>query len=541
MDDQNRPTEPQLPQGFRWLWLGLVILAASTALATLNVNSLWLDELFTAYFADPSNTDFSTFLNRAAEDVHPPGYYLLVWAAGRISGLDIGLVARGISWVFVVLTLLALPSMMPPWVSNPARLFTMVFAATSLVFFIYANEGRSYALGWFLIVLLLGASLHIRPRLRSGGMPAIPILALVILGIVAGLSHYYLITITGAVVACLILSSRNWTQRTVLALAGLVILIPLLAYVSWQAPQVIADVQDTWFSADFSFLVHHTIVGIVRLAAVLAEQVIFLLLLIPGTFAATNLLRQAKGRDGFPPEVGDTTFVISIVLLAIFLTILVTLLYAPSYSFRFFLILAPAYWMLAGFLFALILQSAGRSAVLFTTLLSGFVFCLMPMRIFWAQEPYKQPWRETAQIIANMPACASAPLAVTVFDTPFISESEPARFYGYYLPPANREWLAVPSGQLPAITEMPDFRALVTARLSNPTACPVLLWSVQHAGPDDLAAVHQAITAAFPRDEETKITLNSITTPPPPKIKVFLGMTLGNGGYLIVVEHSEQN
>lgn len=517
----------------------MVILAAATALATLNVNSLWLDELFTAYFADPANTEFTAFLSRAAEDVHPPGYYLLVWAAGRLSGLEIGLVARGVSWVFAVLTLLALPRMMPPWVSKTARLFTMVFAATSLVFFIYANEGRSYTLGWFLIVLLFGISFQIRRLLRSGGVPALPILALVILGVVAGLSHYYLITITGAVVGCLILSSRTWTQRIVLAIAGLVILIPLLAYVSWQAPQVVADVQDTWLSADLSFLVHHTRVGMVRLAAVLAEQVLFLLLLIPGTFATTNLLRHAKGRGKFPSEVGDTIFVISIVLLAIFLTVLVTLLYAPSYSFRLFLVLAPAYWILAGFLFALILQSASRPAVLFICLLSSLVFCLMSLRIFWAHEPYKQPWRETAAAIADLPACDAAPIAVVTFDTPFISESEPARFYGYYLGPDDRAWLAVPEKRLPFLIQSPEYRDLVATRLSDPMECPVLLWAVQHGDPASLSALRDAIAAEFPQDNGTTVALRRIATPPLNRIKIFLGLNMRSEGYLLMVEHPE--
>lgn len=539
MDDQNRPPEPQLPQGFRWLWIGLVALSAATGLAALNVNSLWLDELFTAYFTDPANADFLAFLNRAAEDVHPPVYYLLVWTAGRLTGLDIGLVARGVSWVFAVLTLLALPRVMLPWVSRPARLFTVVFAATSLVFFFYANEGRSYTLSWFLMVLLLGVSLRIRQRLCSGAVPAIPILALLLLGIVSGLSHYYLITITGAVVGCLILSSQNWTQRIVLALAGLVILLPLVLFIRWHSAQVVGAPEQGWFSADSAFLVRQTVVGTLRVIGSSNEQSLFLLLLAAGGVAGALIWRQGTDTGTATAILSDCLFIAGVAVLGVGLTILVTLVYVPSYSFRFFLVLAPVYWMMAGFLFALVLVSRSQPLIISSSLVATLVFCLVALRIFWAFEPHKQPWRETAATIADMPACATAPLAVVTFDRSFISESEAGRFYGYYLGPEDRAWLAVPRGQLPTLTEVPAFRRLVAERLADPEACQVLLWAVQHGDRDTLASLRDTIAARFTREEGTSIALQIVATPHPGRMQRFLGLGLWDEGYLIVVERPD--
>lgn len=541
MSERPPSSETHLARNIRWLWIALSLLAAATALARLDVNSLWLDELFTAYFADPANADMRAFLNRAAEDVHPPGYYLLVWAASRATGLDVGLAARGVSWVFAVLTLIALPRMMPLSANQAARLFAVVFAATSLVFFIYANEGRSYALGWFLIVLLLGISFQIRRRLRSGAVPVLPILALVILGVLAGLSHYYLITITGAVVGCLILSSRNWTQRSVLALAGLVILMPLVLFIRWHGTQVVGVPDQGWFSADAAFLVRQTVVGALRVMGSSNEQSLFLLLLAAGGVAGAVIWREGRGTGTTTAILTDSLFIVGVAVLGVGLTILVTLAYVPSYSFRFFLVLAPVYWMITGILFALILESRSRTLIVGSSLAATVVFCLMTLRVFWAFESYKQPWRETAATIAEMPACATAPLAVVTFDRPFISESEAARFYGYYLEPDDRAWLAVPRGQLPTLTEMPAFRRLVAERLADPDACPVLLWAVQHGDRDTLASLRDTIAARLTREEGTSVVLQIVATPRPGRMQRFLGLGLWDEGYLIAVERPDDS
>ena len=77
------------------VWFFLICVAVFAGFLHLDANSLWMDELFTVYFADPTQPDFAAFLARAAEDVHPPGYYAIVWTVGQFTSADITIVAKG--------------------------------------------------------------------------------------------------------------------------------------------------------------------------------------------------------------------------------------------------------------------------------------------------------------------------------------------------------------------------------------------------------------------------------------------------------------
>lgn len=79
----------------------------------LDASSLWLDELFTVYFSDPSQSDFGAFLKRASEDVHPPVFYAFVWVAGRLTEADMPSVARGVGALSAALALLLIYVAMP--------------------------------------------------------------------------------------------------------------------------------------------------------------------------------------------------------------------------------------------------------------------------------------------------------------------------------------------------------------------------------------------------------------------------------------------
>ena len=79
-----------------WGLVVVILLSSVGAFVGLDSSSMWHDELFTAYVSDPEQSSLPAMLLRAAEDVHPPGYYALVYGVTRIVGGDFAVVARGL-------------------------------------------------------------------------------------------------------------------------------------------------------------------------------------------------------------------------------------------------------------------------------------------------------------------------------------------------------------------------------------------------------------------------------------------------------------
>lgn len=244
------------------IWCVLTGVAVVGGFLHLDASSLWLDELFTVYFSDPTQSSFSAFLSRAAEDVHPPGYYAIVWAAGRFTGADMAIVARAISAVAAGLSIVQIYFVVPNWVGRPARLFACTSAATSLIYFIYAQEARSYAVSWVLLLAMLGLALGILRTIARDRPIHWRLIPFTIAGAIAGLCHFYLVPVAGAIVAIMMGFARTWSNRFLIALSGLTILSVILVFIGWQSDKIIADVSNTWFKADFAFLWRHISLGL---------------------------------------------------------------------------------------------------------------------------------------------------------------------------------------------------------------------------------------------------------------------------------------
>ena len=160
----------------------LVALAAILRFATIDVQSLWLDESATVVLLRRDLWDMLSTLPSAESS--PPLYFVLAWAWAKLFGAGaIGL--RSLSAVLGTLTVpVAYAAALP--VSRRAGLWAAAIAAASPLTFYYAQEARGYAL----LILLCGLSFVLfqraldDPRPRALGLwTGVSVLAL--------LTHYF--------------------------------------------------------------------------------------------------------------------------------------------------------------------------------------------------------------------------------------------------------------------------------------------------------------------------------------------------------------
>ncbi|NSX56907.1 hypothetical protein [Parasulfitobacter algicola] len=519
------------------IWLALIVLAVLNNFMYLDASSLWLDELFTVYFSDPNQPSFSAFLNRASEDVHPPGYYALVWITGLLTGADTGMIARGISATLAALSLVLICLAMPKWISRPARLFSCTLAATSHIYFLYAPQGRSYALSWVLVILLLMLALDINRAMSQGKPISLKLSTFTITGIISGLCHMYLVPLIGAKIAIMLCFSQSWKNRFWIAVSGLIILTTMLVFLNWQADKIILDVSDTWFSADSDFLWRQTNAGLKRLFGSALETPLSNVIIAASVVSVVWILIKRIKIQDLRPIIFDTIFVFSSPILALALAILVTLFYAPSYSFRYFIVLVPFYWILMGFLFEIILRSSLKWMIIGIIIFTTIIFIPLSARILWSDLPTKQPWRETAQFVDNTQECVDAILPVVTFAEKFITGSVPVNFYGYYLNNGTaRDWLSYPEDEVTLFPGTGPVRNIVVERITGNDPCPILLWDVAHSNPANLEIARQSMMQTFDLPEGSTIILKTIKLPESNLFMRLLGMSSQEEGYFLLVQ-----
>ena len=157
--------EPPRKNGSRsfqagWLWLAL---AAALVLRLWRLDAaLWYDEAFSGWLAQ---LPLNQLLQATLGDVHPPGYYLVLWAVTRLAGhgewaLRLTSLLAGLGLVVLVWRLGRALSL------NPGAV-TLATAITALSPFqiYYSQEARAYALLTLAVALAAYALLTARPWL----------------------------------------------------------------------------------------------------------------------------------------------------------------------------------------------------------------------------------------------------------------------------------------------------------------------------------------------------------------------------------------
>jgi len=141
----------------------LVVLAAILRFATLDVQSLWLDEAATVGLVRRDLWDMLSALPGAESS--PPLYFIVAWFWAKLFGADaIGL--RSLSAVCGTLTVPVAYAAARP-VSARAGLWAAAIAAASPLAFYYSQEARPYAL----LILLCGISFVLFQRALAAPRP----------------------------------------------------------------------------------------------------------------------------------------------------------------------------------------------------------------------------------------------------------------------------------------------------------------------------------------------------------------------------------
>jgi hypothetical protein len=493
--------------------LVVIILSCAGAFVGLDASSFWVDELFSAYFSDPAQPDLAAVFGRAVEDVNPPAYYLLLWAVLHHTGLDIVTGSRGLSAALGCLAIVALVLAPGRGVGLAPRLFAGAFAATSTIWFQNVQEARTYALIFLLAAGMTAAALRCLDGLRAGRAPVLPLAALAVLSLAASLSHYYAILLSGALFTMLLPWCRSWRALGGVVIAGLLVLVPFVAFLAWHQTRIVADVNDTWFSASAEFLSRHFHEGLKQLLG--TTRSIFLLLVL-GALALWALVARgprdclaALGRDG--AGVALAVLAGSFVLACLY-ALAVTFAVTPMLSLRFFNVLAPVAWIALAYAahVVIVLMDGPVRAPLSAIFLSLTVALAGTMALDRGRD-MKEPWRHGARTVAEIAECRGATLPVVWWPQAYITENDPERFHGFYMPPdPERRWLTLDQDALPAEIGRDEMAALVRESAAGRRACPLLLWAV-HMPVNDPDAVARALAAHLDPGSGDRVTVTEFS------------------------------
>lgn len=155
-----------------WLACGALVLWALVILPNLGRESLWLDELFSAYSSFTARSLRELFTEHILKDVHPPLYPLLLYFWGRLVGQG-EFVARLPSTLALGAGLFGSYALLRPVGSRRlSALYLLILAFTAGTIY-YAQELRCY--GLLLATSSVLSVLYVRFRdLLSGAQPIPP-------------------------------------------------------------------------------------------------------------------------------------------------------------------------------------------------------------------------------------------------------------------------------------------------------------------------------------------------------------------------------
>jgi len=474
----------------RWpafAYAAIMLVACVFAFVQLGRSNYWADELFTV-FVIGGDGGLHGLWQRALTDVHPPLYYVLLQGWSRLGDLSEAWL-RLPSAVCAVLALLLTGRLLWRRFSPMAVGYALAVAAVSTFWFEQAQNARSYGLCILIAAGLMGVGLWLREHAAARArFPLLAFAALVVLGLAGSFVHFYLLLLTGMVMAWLLAVPR---LRLPVIAAGLAILAAVGGYtwLLWHATA--QDVGHTWYHADVGFFWSQTRMANKHLATAASGWA------LTGLCVAAVWRRLRHGRGSLKARVGAggsavarlSLFVVAGMVVS---GILVSCLLAPSYSARNLLTALPFICALLAWLY----DAAGpvsptrANRVMAALLVVAVVAQLWLLSGRFVQR--NEPWRDTAAFVAAMPGCAGQVVPVMhpyKFGppTPAFRRLAERDFFGHYAPPGMsiQSWMP---GELTGRRPVPALAALLAERAAaaGSGACPLLAWAVHDL--DDEAA-----------------------------------------------------
>jgi hypothetical protein len=470
------------------VFAGLAVIACVFAFVGLPFGAFWTDELFTLYLVD-HHGGFAEVIRRSLTDTHPPAYYLILYAWAQVFGVSEAAL-RSLSALFCVGAVGIFAFATGRAFSAPARAFAAAAAGASAFWFFQSQNVRNYGLGMLAVSALVALALRARAAAREGRAPgAGVIVGLFAAGLLASFTHFYAFLATGAVVGFLILTIPQTRFRLAAIALGLVILALELAYVRMLVGHTQQDLHGLWFSNDPAFLLNELLHVVTRTLA-------------PGTAAVLVLALAARAARRVEaaaplPDAGWAAGLAGFALLTVIgFGLLISVLFAPSFSDMNVMIASPFLWGLAAAAYDLGGPRAGRpwplaAGLLLAALMAAQLAALLPGR--WMSRT--EQWRTSAEAAAALPGCKDQPAPAVMparfaAPTPFFLRLFERHFYGHYFPGPVRVY---PQAAFIGAAPEPGLRALLIERATNPAACPLLAWAAHDMSPDQAAAFAQGL------------------------------------------------
>jgi len=474
----------------------IALIACAGAFAGLSASGLWIDELFTVYLIHHDGGLGEVF-RRALTDTHPPLYYFFLYAWTRIAGLS-EWALRLPSAIFAVSAIAIFAFGTRRVLSRTAIAFACAVASVSEFWFDQAQNTRSYALCFALSAGLLSLALAFRQRMRSrADFPIAHWIGLSVVGLIASLTHAYLLLTLGMVLAFLLLSAPSWRIRVALVATGLVVLAFNVAYYKMMLHSSEQDLHNLWFGNSTGFFRQQTVFAFYGLMQRQVIVVIVLLILL-------GIRLKMAGESYFVQSEHDTRWATSLagfVLAGVIICgIGVSLAVAPSFSDRNLLTCAPFAWLLLGRLY----DAAGprghtRGSVALAALAMLLVSSYL-LRLPGRELSRTEAWRPSAQFVSQLPGCTGQLLPAILpyrfgHASPYFRALAEHDFFGHYMP-QNAQIHAYMPAELAArhpVNELPSLLATRAAHADN-SGCPLLAWGIHDL--DETSALKIALDLA---------------------------------------------
>jgi 4-amino-4-deoxy-L-arabinose transferase-like glycosyltransferase len=461
------------------LYALITLLSCLFAFIGLSSSSFWADELFTMQVVG-HRQGLGEVFRRVLADVHPPLYDFLLYGWIALFGTDESAV-RLLSAILAVLSIVVFALCTRRRLSPTATAFACAVAATSMFWYEQAQNARNYTLAIFISSALLAAAIDFGQRIRAGQrFTTRAWLWLTVLGIAGSQVHPYMLLMVGMLLLFLLGTARTWPQRIGVSISGMIVLAFYLGLLWLMTHATKHDFHDTWFSNSAKFFGSHL------------RRVVFHFMsrqLLPVVLAMLLVLWLRRPRVTCMDEhhlANWTARLCGFVCVGVIVSgIAVSLLVAPSFSYRNVLVCAPFGWFLLARLYdaastRLDTRTTAIAATAIVVLLASQSIALMRGRLL----PANEPWRASAAYVQGLKGCADATLPVITYPgtygvgmTPAVHAMMERHYYGYYLPATYHPYAYLADDWVRHAGEL----------MQSNSTCPVLGWVLHDVSDEDRA------------------------------------------------------
>jgi hypothetical protein len=227
------------------LWLLLIVaIAAALRFTGLTFQSYWFDELFSAWYSNPSHS-LARVIELTLADVHPPLHQISMWLSYKVFGYN-EFAGRLPSALAGILTIPVIYGLGRELFDKRTGLYAAALAATNYYLLYFSQEARSYA--YLYLLSCLSCLFFIRALRRTSWLNPL----LYVIATVALLYTHYFAFVILAIQGCILclywfLLAKGDRQLVIRAgVAGLLLAAALIPLV----PAILqhAGIQEFWIT-----------------------------------------------------------------------------------------------------------------------------------------------------------------------------------------------------------------------------------------------------------------------------------------------------